>query len=93
MRVSEHPSCYSRGAGAQGDAAWEIEEAEAFQYFQGSRRILPKRPGRALRAPHELEREGKGWSSRDTQRNVLVDHELVPENNEGPERHREEGEN
>lgn len=34
-------------------------------------------------------REGKGWSSRDTQRNVLVDHELVQENNEGPERHRE----
>ena len=34
-------------------------------------------------------REGKGWSSRDTQRNVLVKHELVQENNEGPERHRE----
>ena len=27
-------------------------------------------------------REGKGWSSRNTQRNVVVEHELVQENND-----------
>ena len=54
-------------------------------------RILPKRPGGLLRGSQWVGERAEGWSGRDAQRNVLVEHELLQENNQGPEKHREGG--